>query len=120
MGKSVRSKSKIRNRNALRATVFGPQEAERIQRLAAKQRVSTGTTADLMDADQIPATTTEDTADAGASDVEMNTDETPDSKATRPKKRGKHAKPRRGVVRNKKGRVQTRNAINWVKNKTFK
>ncbi|KAJ2077488.1 hypothetical protein H4R24_005106 [Coemansia sp. RSA 988] len=119
MGKSVRSKSKIRNRNALRATVFGPKEAERIQRLAAKQSVTTGTTAELMDTDQIGRPAAEDTAEASTSDVEMNT-ETLDSKSTRPKKRGKHAKPRRGVVRNKKGRVQTRNAINWVKNKPFK
>ncbi|PIA13340.1 hypothetical protein COEREDRAFT_89689 [Coemansia reversa NRRL 1564] len=120
MGKSIRSKSKIRNRNALRVTVFGPKEAERIQRLAAKQRVSTGSTADLMETDQIPLTTTEDTVDTSTSDVEMNTGEALSGKSTKSKKRGKHAKPRRGVVRNSKGRVQTRNAIKWVKNKTFK
>ncbi|KAJ2496434.1 hypothetical protein GGI11_008233, partial [Coemansia sp. RSA 2049] len=48
MAKSARSKSSIKNRNALRATVFGPHEAARIKRLAEKQRITAGSTADLM------------------------------------------------------------------------
>ncbi|KAJ2841967.1 hypothetical protein GGI22_007712, partial [Coemansia erecta] len=65
MAKSARSKSKIKNRNALRAAVFGPHEAARIKRLAEKQRISSGTTGDLM------KDTKETTTPTAAKDIEM-------------------------------------------------
>ncbi|KAJ2668644.1 hypothetical protein GGH99_006427, partial [Coemansia sp. RSA 1285] len=116
MAKSARSKSSIKNRNALRATVFGPHEAARIKRLAEKQRITAGSTADLMvDDSEEPASG----ASAAAKDVEMaeanssNTnsgDNEAGSKRSSKKtaKGGKNGK--RIVVRNKKGRVMSRNS----------
>ncbi|KAJ2607054.1 hypothetical protein EV177_005743 [Coemansia sp. RSA 1804] len=126
MAKSARSKSSIKNRNALRATVFGPHEAARIKRLAEKQRITAGSTADLMvDDSEEPASG----ASAAAKDVEMaeaNSSNTnsgdneagPKRSSKRTAKGGKNGK--RIVVRNKKGRVMSRNSVSWVKQKRFK
>ncbi|KAJ2509483.1 hypothetical protein H4217_008321 [Coemansia sp. RSA 1939] len=124
MAKSARSKSSIKNRNALRATVFGPHEAARIKRLAEKQRITAGSTADLMVEDsEEPASGTS----AAAKDVEMaeannknSGDNESGSKRSSKKtaKGGKNGK--RIVVRNKKGRVMSRNSVSWVKQKRFK
>ncbi|KAJ2132902.1 hypothetical protein GGH19_005482 [Coemansia sp. RSA 1807] len=112
MGKSARSKSKIRNRNVLRATVFGPREAERIQRLAAKQQVVAGNVGDLMDADE-PANTqasaeTQTAETQGSDDVTMRD-------ASKRKKHGGKRKVQRIIVRNKKGRILSKTQVAWVK-----
>ncbi|KAJ1799711.1 hypothetical protein LPJ59_001635 [Coemansia sp. RSA 2399] len=120
MAKSARSKSKIKNRNALRATVFGPHEAARIKRLAEKQRISSGTTGDLM------MDTKETTTAAAVKEVEM-TDTASSASASKPAQKPS-SKPtrkesnngKRVVVRNKKGRVMSKNSIAWVKQKRFK
>ncbi|KAJ2356023.1 hypothetical protein IWW50_002963 [Coemansia erecta] len=121
MGKSARSKSKIRNRNVLRATLFGPHEAERIQRLATKQQVTAGSTADLMDDDE-PTKQTETKTQPPAQletgdDVSMADAST--SSAKKPAKRGKR-KVQRIIVRNKKGRILSKTGVAWVKQKRFK
>ncbi|KAJ2325938.1 hypothetical protein GGH92_010351 [Coemansia sp. RSA 2673] len=86
MAKSVRSKSKIKSRNILRKTLFGPREEERIQRLAAKQVVEAATK---------PTT------------LHRRKRRTPSTNG-------------RVVVRNKKGRVLSRNSVKWVKQPRFK
>ncbi|KAJ2846880.1 ubiquitin ligase (cullin) of SCF [Coemansia brasiliensis] len=96
MGKSARSKSKIRNRNVRRATIFGPVEAERIQRLAAKQQVKSGNIGELMDTDEPAASS----VSAATDDVEMSA-----PKASKSVKKGSKNKPKRIVIRNKKGRI---------------
>ncbi|KAJ2450736.1 hypothetical protein EV183_004069 [Coemansia sp. RSA 2336] len=111
MGKSARSKSRIRNRNVRRAAIFGPVEAERIQRLAAKQQVKAGNISELMDTDE-PATSN---AAAATDDIEMTT-----PKASKDVKKGSKNKPKRLVIRNKKGRIMSKNQVSWVKQKRFK
>ncbi|KAI9467440.1 hypothetical protein LPJ79_004504 [Coemansia sp. RSA 1821] len=111
MGKSARSKSKIRNRNVRRATIFGPVEAERIQRLAAKQQVKSGNIGELMDTDE-PVISS---AAAAADDIEMST-----TKTSKGVKKGSKNKPKRLVIRNKKGRIMSKNQVTWVKQKRFK
>ncbi|KAI9503452.1 hypothetical protein GGI25_006100 [Coemansia spiralis] len=107
MGKSARSKSQIKNRNLLRATVFGPHEAERIQRLAEKQKVTTGTTDLFKDMDV-------EMGSGGTASVSSS-----NNKKNKSKKRNANS-GKRMVVRNKKGRVLSKNSVSWVKQKRFK
>ncbi|ORX71769.1 hypothetical protein DL89DRAFT_265485 [Linderina pennispora] len=109
MGKSIRSKSKIRNRNILRETVFGPAEAERIKRLAEKQKKQKQ----------------QETQQAGTeADDSMAVDgsEAAQTESSMRKKRGKSQK--RGIkkitVRNKKGRIMSKNVVKWTKQSRFK
>ncbi|KAJ1661718.1 hypothetical protein IW140_006487 [Coemansia sp. RSA 1813] len=115
MAKSARSKSRIKNRNALRATVFGPHEAERIKRLAEKQRITSGNTEDLMMGTEEATTSTKEVemAETGSG---TKSELKPTSKLIR--KQSKNGK--RVVVRNKKGRVMSKNSVSWVKQKRFK
>ncbi|KAJ1665645.1 hypothetical protein IW140_003112 [Coemansia sp. RSA 1813] len=115
MAKSARSKSRIKNRNALRATVFGPHEAERIKRLAEKQRITSGNTEDLM-MDTEEATTTAKEVEMTETGSGTKSELKPTSKLIR--KQSKNGK--RVVVRNKKGRVMSKNSVSWVKQKRFK
>ncbi|KAJ1851237.1 hypothetical protein GGH12_000393 [Coemansia sp. RSA 1822] len=114
MGKSARSKSKIRNRNVLRATVFGPREAERIQRLAAKQQVVTGNIGDLMDADEPVTKTQTDSAKTQTAETPASGDVTMRD-ASKRKKHGGKRKVQRIIVRNKKGRILSKTQVAWVK-----
>ncbi|KAJ2160789.1 hypothetical protein GGF46_001977 [Coemansia sp. RSA 552] len=98
MAKSIRSKSKIRNRNALRATVFGPHEAERIKRLAEKQRITSGTTNDLMD-------TTKDEP-AKTEDVDMEAKPVSTKRVNKRKQKQQQQKKKKG--------------FHWVKQKLYK
>ncbi|KAJ1957935.1 hypothetical protein EC988_000576 [Linderina pennispora] len=132
MGKSIRSKSKIRNRNILRETVFGPAEAERIKRLAEKQKVTAGTLAELMETDkpeadkkQMQKQKQQETQQAGTeADDSMAVDgsEAAQTESSMRKKRGKSQK--RGIkkitVRNKKGRIMSKNVVKWTKQSRFK
>ncbi|KAJ1952244.1 hypothetical protein GGI12_006294 [Dipsacomyces acuminosporus] len=139
MAKSVRSKSKIKSRNALRAAVFGPVEAERIQRLAEKQRVANGTVDMLVEEDKTDAAMknaeSATTTDSGASekkkkaqdgngaesmDVETQDTTPSQSKVSNKTKFKKSKKDNRIVARNKKGRVMSKNVFKWVKQKRFK
>ncbi|KAI8326435.1 hypothetical protein GQ54DRAFT_252907 [Martensiomyces pterosporus] len=121
MGKSIRSKSKIRNRNALRERVFGPHEAERIKRLAEKQRVTSGTTEALMeDADEAKSAAAPKTSTASTS-MEIATEGSDVLRKTKKaNKYGKTSKTKRVTVRNKKGRVMSKNVVKWAKQKRFK
>ncbi|KAJ1999829.1 hypothetical protein GGI04_004269 [Coemansia thaxteri] len=109
MAKSVRSKSKIKSRNILRKTLFGPREEERIQRLAAKQVVEAAT---------VTETETAAKMDEEAPDAEMEGTEKPTTLHRR--KRRTPSTNGRVVVRNKKGRVLSRNSVKWVKQPRFK
>ncbi|KAJ2549462.1 hypothetical protein EV175_004442 [Coemansia sp. RSA 1933] len=118
MAKSARSKSKIKNRNALRATVFGPHEAERIKRLAEKQRITSGNTGDLL-------MDSEEEKTDGVKEVEMTDADSSASSKKAPKVTAKLVKKqskngKRIVVRNKKGRVLSKSSLGWVKQKRFK
>lgn len=114
MGRSIRSKAGIKNRNNLRETVFGPREAERIQRLAAKQQITSGTTEDLMAVDAKKEEEEE------AEDVTMGTTGT---YKRRHKKYGSKKGPlhgKRQVVRNKHGRILSKNCVRWTKQRRAK
>ncbi|KAJ1827559.1 hypothetical protein LPJ73_008745 [Coemansia sp. RSA 2703] len=128
MAKSARSKSKIKNRNALRATVFGPHEQARIQRLAEKQKVAA-------EADAVAVTNARDvamnedttTADNTASkdvagDVDMvDSDSEKPQKSSRSKKRsGKIAKNQRIIkVRCSNGQFKKKRVLRWTKSTGF-
>ncbi|KAJ1949615.1 hypothetical protein FBU59_001062 [Linderina macrospora] len=128
MGKSIRSKSKIRNRNILRETVFGPAEAERIKRLAEKQKVTAGTLTELMETDKPVAEEKQqqqETQQAGAEDddsMAVDGNEAAQTGSVTRKKRSKSQK--RGIkkvtVRNKKGRIMSKNVVKWTKQSRFK
>ncbi|KAI7820340.1 hypothetical protein BX661DRAFT_189273 [Kickxella alabastrina] len=98
MGRSARSKSMIRNRNVMREKVFGPVEAARIQRLAEKQRVTTGTV-DILAAG--------DDEEAAAIKAKNKISIEGGTKIS-------------SIVRNKKGRVLSRKCAKWTAQKRFK
>ncbi|KAJ1724917.1 hypothetical protein LPJ53_000841 [Coemansia erecta] len=134
MAKSARSKSKIRNRNVLRAAVFGPHEQARIQRLAEKQKAAAE--ADAKDkADDVAmdegaataaaaSTAADNTSakDAATGDVDMaDSDSEKPQKSSRSKKRsGKIAKNQRIVkVRGSNGQLKKKRVLRWTKSTGF-
>ncbi|KAJ1899608.1 hypothetical protein LPJ66_002004 [Kickxella alabastrina] len=124
MGRSARSKSMIRNRNVMREKVFGPVEAARIQRLAEKQRVTTGTVDILAAGDDEEAAAikakNKSSIEGGTEDVNMiGNEEKKNLKVTR-RVKGKNGKESSSIVRNKKGRVLSRKCAKWTAQKRFK
>ncbi|KAJ2777907.1 hypothetical protein GGI15_004351 [Coemansia interrupta] len=125
MAKSARSKSKIRNRNALRETVFGPHEQARIQRLAEKQKAAAEADAKVMANDvTMNENTTAGTSSSkdAAGDVDMvDSDSEKPQKVSRSKKRsGKIAKNQRIVkVRCSNGQFKKKRILRWTKSTGF-
>ncbi|KAJ2488314.1 ubiquitin ligase (cullin) of SCF [Coemansia sp. RSA 2050] len=115
MAKSVRSKSKIKNRNVMRKAVFGPHEDERIQRLAARQQIDPATAAP-------PAAMMAQEEEDVDSDQDVAMDEDTKTASTssgrgisKNRKRRQLNKSGRIVVRNKKGRILSKTGVKWVK-----
>ncbi|KAJ2236461.1 hypothetical protein H4R99_007485 [Coemansia sp. RSA 1722] len=129
MAKSARSRSKCRNRNVLRANVFGPIEQARIERLAEKQRVKNEQVDEVtMDAQSSEAV--EKTAEKAAVDSDSEMVDGSEEGLKKRSKRGKVAKmamkkkrnksaTRTISVRGKGGQVTKKKVLNWRRSTGF-
>ncbi|OMJ21480.1 hypothetical protein AYI69_g5783 [Smittium culicis] len=109
MAKSGRSKSRIRNANVRRINVYGPVEAERLARLADKQKIKTGTLDQVINSDEV---------ELGSSEAPMETDAPIDEEAAKSEKKISLRKVSKHKKNSKKGNgVSKKNKFKWIPQK---